>query len=1477
MRLKLPIGIAVGVLFLGAVAFFWPSKSEQTAKMSQGNMPSKASTLRPAPGQMGAVALTAAAAKHAPASAKTYRLSNTPKTMAQLGRDSRAVLLRNAIIDTASSGKLDIPESLRAGENPGSYVVHAQTGVDQRFYDALRQAGAVFVSYIPNDAALVTATASAAEQLQASRAVDSVLSYQPYYKLDPSLLPEALGDRPVTSSTLGITASPNGADAMRDRLKAMGLIPIAEERTPFGTQFIVERKEDQTVATPSAGSVPLLVVLARESLVLDIEPSVRRALLNDLTRPRVGVSADSQVATNYLQLTGRNVIVAVNDTGVDAQHPDLIGRVFASSGAPSWLLTDSDFQFGAGHGTHVAGIIAGNGSKSDTVSNAPGSVRDADGNYAIGQFRGMAQEATLFVQPIDLVTGPLVSDAYLQESASKSNAVICHNSWGNPGRYGYTMASASYDAATRDAQPDTTGSQPLLFVFAAGNDGSGGNDGTGGQTDTISSPATAKNVITVGALESPRNIANEVHLASGTSSILARMTDSDIQVAGFSSRGNVGIGVEGEYGRYKPDVVAPGVFIVSTRSSSWTNPVAGADVQSIFNANQNVLPGATNINEVSVPDGGTLMLVQITANANSPTPFPANLVIYADTNANPTTARSGEFAVTPGTWHVGVYNPNSQPISYDLGIYILVTNASGDYYDVLAGINNQLKPSYRFDSGTSMAASAVSGVLALMQQYFVETLKMQPSPALMKALLINGSSVTANYYDYQVNKPGANDEGWGLVNVASSIRPGMTTNSPGPLMFFDQSVDGSLATGESCVRTINISPDATDAPLRVTLVWTDPPGNPAASIKLVNDLDLVVSNTLTGEVYVGNNFPANDTYTQTNSSETSVAASDIVNNVENVYIEGTSDLPLSGSYVVIVKAKRVNVNAVTAHTNNIVQDYALVISSGSVVSTTPISITQTVNQTDQQPWVMPVINGVPLLYQRVGANSPLLGGTNGTDVQWRFYTFSNSISATTNSSGSTNSTYVAFVTFMPPNLSTPRNFDADIDLYVSTNQALVYLDPAAVSGADKSLNRGGSESIIYTNSVQGTVYYVGVKAEDQKAAEFGLFAVASGEPFSAVDINGNIVARGIGVPLDLPDGSPQNPHQTNLLCISMDTIPGRTIRHVNVRERIIHKYAGDIYALLGHGEASGTANQVWLNNHSDFGTNTVVFDDSGETADAISTDGPGSLNAFVGQPVNNVWLTTLWDNASGDDGQVMEFSVEIAPRRIDMLEYSVKLTNSWYLDYIDLPTDVTNLNISIVFKAGSGPVDILLRKADFPTLTDYDFEAQVTAPGGFLNVSITNTPPISAGRWFYGLHNASSADVTVDVVIRVGRSLTPDLTKTYFETNVPVALLEDARTQSTIFVPDSKLVLATSVGVRLNDDRVSDLAITLTSPQGTRVMLFENRGGTSSTGLGFGSTTMVYTVFTENANWFPQPIKFATPPLWERQRGDGDECDVVFQ
>ena len=106
-----------------------------------------------------------------------------------------------------------------------------------------------------------------------------------------------------------------------------------------------------------------------------------------------------------------------------------------------------------------------------------------------------------------------------------------------------------------------------------------------------------------------------------------------------------------------------------------------------------------------------------------------------------------------------------------------------------------------------------------------------------------------------------------------------------PMFFVDQSPTNALATGDSQTYEVQVMPGAQSQALRVTLAWTDPPGNPAAAIKLVNNLDVVVTNTATGEVYYANNFTTSGTPPYTLPAATNAPPPlDYVNNVRNIFI-----------------------------------------------------------------------------------------------------------------------------------------------------------------------------------------------------------------------------------------------------------------------------------------------------------------------------------------------------------------------------------------------------------------------------------------------------------------------------------------------------------------------------------------------------------------------------------------------------------------
>src|SRR5206468_4449021 len=251
----------------------------------------------------------------------------------------------------------------------------------------------------------------------------------------------------------------------------------------------------------------------------------------------------------------------------------------------------------------------------------------------------------------------------------------------------------------------------------------------------------------------------------------------------------------------------------------------------------------------------------------------------------------------------------------------------------------------------------------------------------------------------------------------------------------------ALATGQRHNWNLALSSEAQVVPLRLTLVWSDPPGNPGAAIKLVNDLDLVVSNLDSGEVFVGNNIPGGLDFNQP-SNTNGAAGLDFVNNVERVLLQP----PLGTNYSISVVGRRVNVNAVSANTSDVVQDYALVLASGDGDVARPFdSLTRTNDDWIGRPGLIELTNGMPLLKQRVGANFQLAPSAEGETNQWRFYVFTNAF-FTNNISGLTNGSNVAFITFLPPELGRPRNLDADIDLYVSRDPGLVNLDAAVIAG-----------------------------------------------------------------------------------------------------------------------------------------------------------------------------------------------------------------------------------------------------------------------------------------------------------------------------------------------------------------------------------------------------------------------------------------------
>lgn len=1440
------------------------------------------------------------------------RLSNSTASLGALQLSDTGILLENALLDTTQPVPA-IPGHLRAQGDPGTYIVQSRGPLDDAFRALLRSAGATMVSYIPNNAYLVRATQAVAERLRAAPQMQAVLPYEPYYKLKPSLLKLAVERNPLPAdSALNVLLFADASEPTQAALQGLGAeILSGPDRTPFGPVVTVRSAEVPAGQSPAVEPGAWVAAIAGLPGVQELEWAAPRVPANDLSRVRIGVAPTTLVASNYLGLTGANVMVNVNDSGVDREHPDLTPRVLGTSAG---AVVDTH-----GHGTHVAGVIASSGLSSTSPVNL-GAV--AGGSQSGADFRGKAHEAMIFAVPFGMMNGPFASgatlswppDFQLQETPARTNIFISNNSWNyaGPNEYpSYDLHAASYDAAVRDALPHVPGVQPLLLVFSAGNGGGGNAAGTLGSPDSILSPGTAKNVITVGAIEQLRNITNIVSLIVGgetnTSTPWLSSTDSSNLVAGFSSRGNVGVGVEGEDGRFKPDVVAPGTFVVSTRSQQWdTNAYYNPTSHIIlFFEDLRITTNFLHLNSIFVPENAVQLNLSVVPNTNSPVPFP-DLPVYLRLNDIPTNAPGGydvvgtnhlslppDYPLSPVgvDWYYGIGNNGPKWVDCDFVIDITVTNELGDYLEVLAELNDSLGPYYRYESGTSMAAADVSGTLALMQEFFEQRQGRTNSPALMKALVINGARTLGGFYNFNT-RPSLNYQGWGLVNLPTTLPPGLTNASAvtNSMVLVDQDPATALATGQSRTYRLSLSPTAQDLPLRVTLVWTDPPGNPVASVKLVNDLDLVITDLAdTNLVYYGNDIGPGSDYTQplvTNA----LPVIDRVNNVENIFLNPIAgiDSRLSTNYSITIKGHRVNVNAVSAQTNNVSQDYALVISTGDgldagatitldtsagVVSVNQPEVTAITNAFGASP----DFYGGILLNQRAGASTqlpgtntlPLVNNANavvtlGVTNQWHFYLITNLASQPGCGCLFTNA---AFVTFVPVNLSIPRmgvfadpldnstRPEADIDLYVApptipNNYALTNLDPAVLAAADKVGKRGGTETIVYTNAVAGN-YYVGVKAEDQMAAQYAIMGVFSRLPFSSSDDMGNQSLIGIPTFQAIPDGTPVNPGYTQILAVAVQPI---MVRRVIVTNTIIHESMTDLLGNLGHGGQYAVLNNktcVEDPSTSDcYAGYTYIYDDSQEknVGGAQPTDGPGSLRNFAAQEGVGPWILTMVDNAVNGFGTNIALNIFLEKQQDLTAAGGITATiqgGACREDFVKLPPNATSLTVEVGVLSATPPIGFTV---ELCTLDGASCKGVLVTNnvGGTVTIDLTDTPPMVPDTIYkVRICNLAETAITLNIHATIGYSLTTLIPTVTTGGGAGQPIRDEAVTDFYLTNNAHNVISSVDLGLLIRDPRVSDLAITLVSPQGTRVLLFENRGAGSTNGLG---------TFNIITNWAMEPF-----------------------
>ncbi|MEZ4730326.1 MAG: S8 family serine peptidase [Caldilineaceae bacterium] len=694
----------------------------------------------------------------------------------------------------------------------------------------------------PDNAFITRMTPEQAAQVQGVANVNFVDPYQPAYKFNLAL---DAGEAKVYRVYLhaGVDAKTVGQS-----ISAQG-IPVLS-------------RQNSVLQVKANG--PQVKTIAKISDVAWIEEFHYNYTLNEYGGGVI-VGAQTVHANGY---TGQNQVIGVADTGLDRgqaieEFPDIPNRrirtIFNWPGYPGGcnasIVDDGAQDTESGHGTHVAVSALGAG---------------LAGPNGVG--RGVAPAAELVFQAVEnYVTrtppecGGSAADGYrltglpddireLFFQAYQAGARLHNNSWGSAANGIYTPQAAQVDAFTHQVQD-------MTIVFAAGNEGQDRNGDGIVDGGSIGSPASAKNAITVGASENVRTDgfpcdtslpADYVSEYTGQScsqmggrngiptwnirGFVVEPLRSDPQagnmeqMAGFSSRGPT------LDGRIKPDVVAPGAWILSGYSDMYQRGY----------------------------------------------------------NSDPRNPQNNEYQ------NDGYGLPYSEH--------------------------------YKYASGTSMAAPIVTGAAAVVREFYQKLpapYGFTPTAAMIKATLINSAIDMLDE-----NNDGVNDnrfpipnihEGWGRINLVNA--------TDGTQQVVDETT--GVATGNVAAYRYTIPGGG--GPLKITLVWTDAPGNPAAGPDLVNNLDLVV--TSPGAVtYRGNHFGGGWSLPGGQADRT--------NNVENIYIQTAEP----GIWTVEVKGANVPVGLIP-NTPGGTQPFALVVDYQDATGcgiTGDINCDRTVNIVDLQ-------------------------------------------------------------------------------------------------------------------------------------------------------------------------------------------------------------------------------------------------------------------------------------------------------------------------------------------------------------------------------------------------------------------------------------------------------------------------------------------------------------------------------------------------
>jgi hypothetical protein len=405
------------------------------------------------------------------------------------------------------------------------FILQFKAPIKSEWMKILAEKGIRVIYYLPKYAYLVNGKKKEIDSLKDQKKLPIRWSgiYEPAYKISYIL------DKPESIVTLRLKIDGALDGNFSNSIKGLGAEIIYTASGNRFSQMIVKVRKDLIASLSYIPRVIFIDKFTKFVLEDEIQSQITAGGYDGKFIPFVGYS--SWIGINGI--SGASIRVAVCDTGIDTgsdydnMHPDIRGRVAGIVDYSGNNGVDND-----GHGTHCAGIVAGNGTL--------GIVDDNGYLYGMGLAPGCS---LINMNALDYYA-PEISELRIAQDCASNNVEIISNSW-QDGYYaptGYSDTASNWDHIVRNSDQNDQVDKPLIVCFSAGNDGESGSQ-------TITPPHEAKNILTIGASESyrPNKYGNEA--------------DDINTVAVFSSRGPC------EDGRIKPDLVIPGSGIASLLSS----------------------------------------------------------------------------------------------------------------------------------------------------------------------------------------------------------------------------------------------------------------------------------------------------------------------------------------------------------------------------------------------------------------------------------------------------------------------------------------------------------------------------------------------------------------------------------------------------------------------------------------------------------------------------------------------------------------------------------------------------------------------------------------------------------------------------------------------------------------------------------------------------------------------------------------------